>query len=124
MSEFTEQVMFVNYVDSNYPDVVCFSTLNGVPLTKGLARKMKQLNPKRGISDIIILEPKGGYHGLIIEFKKTGEKIFKKNGELYKDDHLYEQYTFLKKLESKKYFTTFAIGFEQARKIINEYMKQ
>jgi len=122
MSEFTEQVMFVNYVDTNYPDVVCISTLNGVPLSKGLARKMAQLNPKKGISDIIILEPKGEYHGLIIEFKRTGEKVFKQNGELYKNDHLHEQYNFLKKLGSKKYFTTFAIGFVEARKIFCEYM--
>lgn len=124
MSEFLEQVMLVNYAYSTYPDIVCISTLNGVPLTKRLAKKMAQLNPKRGISDMIIMEARGGYHGLVIEFKKTGEKIVKKNGQLYKNDHLREQFNFLKKLDSKKYFATFAIGFKEGKKIIDSYMKE
>lgn len=85
---------------------------------------MAQLNPKRGISDMIIMEARGGYHGLVIEFKKTGEKIVKKNGQLYKNDHLREQFNFLKKLDSKKYFATFAIGFKEGKKIIDSYMKE
>lgn len=64
----------------------------------------------------------GIYHGLMIELKKTGEKIVKKDGT-YKTDHLKEQAEVLSKLQAQGYYAVFAIGFEQAKNIICQYMK-
>ena len=122
MSELQEQEMLVNYIEVNYPEILPVSTLNGFKLPIGLAVKAARLNKKRGIPDLIILEPKGKYHGLMIELKRTGEKIYKKNGELYENDHLREQDKILRHLRSRMYYARFCIGFEEARDVLNKYM--
>ena len=122
MSELQEQEMLCNYIDVNYPEILPISTLNGFKLPMGLAMKAARINKKRGIPDLIILEPKGDYHGLIIELKRTGEKIYKQNGELYENDHLKEQDKILEHLRSRMYYAQFCIGFEEARDVLNKYM--
>jgi hypothetical protein len=62
------------------------------------------------------------YHGLFLELKKEGARIWKKNGDPA-DAHIAEQKELLSKLTVKGYKAEFAIGFEQAKKMIDEYLK-
>lgn len=114
--------MICNYLRSNYPDVIFFSDLSGVKLPWGLAHKVASLKSQRGIPDLVILEPRNGYHGLIIELKKTGNNPYKKNGTLKSDPHLQEQAEVLNHLTSLGYHAQFAVGFEHAKNIITEYL--
>lgn len=93
-----------------------------VLILKQIIRTLFSLSEK-GLPDLIILEAANGFHGLCIEMKRTGEKIFKRNGELLKDAHLHEQYALIKKLQAKGYYAVFCIGFEAARNVIEKYMK-
>jgi hypothetical protein len=76
----------------------------------------------KGYPDIIIDEPRGQYHGLRIELKKTGERVKKRNGE-WASEHIGEQAEILEKLRSKGYMAEFAVGFDKAKEIIETYMK-
>ena len=50
-------------------------------------------------------------------------KLFKKDGELLRDAHLFEQYNTILKLREKGYYSDFAVGFENAKKVIDNYLK-
>lgn len=127
MSEAIEHEILCNYIKVNYPDVVFLSDSSGISFTsngkKNWAKinQIKRTRSSNGIPDLIILYPSSGYHGLMIELKRTGEKIYKKDGSL-KTDHLKEQNEVLHILESLGYVARFAIGFEEARKLVDEYM--
>lgn len=82
---------------------------------------------------MFIAEPKVGtvdrltntqrfYPGLFIELKKDGTRIYKKDGTLVADQHIREQHTLLVELERRGYMARFAVGFDQAKQIIDEYL--
>lgn len=122
MSELIEHTMVCNYLRANYPDVIFFSDLSGVKLPWGLAHKVASLKSQRGIPDLVILEPRNGHHGLVLELKKTGNNPYKKDGTLKKDPHLEEQAEVLQHLTALGYHAQFAVGFEDARNIITKYL--
>lgn len=112
-----------NYVRLHYPDVIFMSDGSGLKLPQGLAKKYSALKSGRGIPDLFIAEPRGGYGGLFMEIKREGTVIFCKDGKLRKDEHLYEQANILDKLMHKGYASYFAIGVRMATDIIDEYMR-
>jgi hypothetical protein len=91
-------------------------------LTIGQAVQIKNLRSSKGFPDIVIYEPKGDYHGLFIELKVEGVKLFKKDGITFVSDHIYEQNIMIMDLRRKGYFADFAIGFDQAKARIDWYM--
>lgn len=121
MSEAIEQEILCNYIRTNYPGIVFLSDASGIKMTMGQAVKWSKLKSHRGIPDLIILCPRNGWHGLMIELKRTGEKIYKKDGTL-KTTHLNEQWEVLSILEYHGYIARFCIGFEEARDLLNKYM--
>lgn len=72
--------------------------------------------------DILIFEPKGKFHGLCIEFKREGEKLFKKDGIQHVTKHVQEQDELLQRLSKKGYYATFSIGYEETKHLIDSYM--
>ena len=99
------------------------SDLSGFRLPQGLAVKAKKMRSSRGIPDLLILEPRGNYCGLLIELKREGMNPFKKDGTIKSDIHLEEQHLMLKNLEAKGYKATFASGYDIAKEIIDNYLK-
>ena len=117
------------YLQTEYPDVIYrFDIAADLKLTKGQAAKHKRLHPKRGYPDLFIanrhydLENCVDYHGLYLEIKAEGNSPFKKDGSLKKDEHLEEQWEMLQELEKRGYVARFATGFEQAKKLIDDYL--
>lgn len=108
------------YLKAQYPHVIFTSEASGLRLTIGQAKKMKALRSSSGLPDLWIMEPQGMYHGLFIELKAEG--ILKKNGQ-YKSDHIQEQAIILEKLRLKGYAARLVVGFEEAKRIIDTYMK-
>ena len=124
MSEYSEHKAVCDYIKLQYPKVIFTSDLSGVWLPKGLAKKCKPLKSSRGIPDIIIFEARGGYHGLLIEMKRTGQGIYLKGtGKLKKNKHLQEQAILHWRLKKEGYYCDFAVGFDAAIEIIDWYMK-
>jgi hypothetical protein len=67
----------------------------------------------------LLVEP---YHGLFIELKKAGTRIYKKDGTLVSNAHIREQFDMLESLRQAGYKAEFAIGFDEAKNIIDEYL--
>ena len=88
--EFDLQKAICRYLSYQYPDVEYMSdTIANLKLTAQQASRNKAIQ-KNGFKcpDLIILEPRNGYHGLFIELKL--ETPFKKDGSIKAsaNDHL------------------------------------
>lgn len=123
MKESDLQVMVADYLRLRYPNVLFHSDFgSGIKLTQGQAMKQKRQNGgRRGWPDMFIAEPKNGLHGLMIELKKSGTRLKKKDGT-WASSHLEEQNEVLNKLQKKGYAAYFAVGFEEAKDIIDDYL--
>lgn len=134
MTELELQAQVADYLRLQYPDVIFHSDFgSGIKLTMGQAIKQKRLNggrrswPDMFIAKVSTITAEDGnkyrYAGLFIELKKDGTRIFKKNGELVADEHIREQYEMLSRLYKEGYMAEFAVGFDEAKKIIDRYLR-
>ena len=121
MSEQLEHEQVCRYISNNYPDILFTTDLSGIYLHPTTAKKIKHLKSCRGFPDIFILQPNKNFKVLFIELKKTGEKIFKKDGS-YKTEHLQEQSQVIQRLNNLGYLATFCIGFDSAIETIDIYL--
>jgi hypothetical protein len=113
------------YLHVQYYDVLFLSdTIANLKLTKMQAIRNKRIQ-KEGFKtpDLLILEPRNGYSGLFIELKIATP--FKKDGQIKAStkDHLKGQLESIEKLNQKGYKACFAVGFEETKKIIDDYLK-
>lgn len=120
--EETLQIAVSTFLKVQYPHVVFTSESSGVRVGIGAAKKMKAQRSNCKLPDLIILEPKGEFHGLILELKTEGKSPYLKNGELSKQEHVQEQNRTLEKLRNKGYYACFAVGFDAAHEKIEWYM--
>jgi hypothetical protein len=70
---------------------------------------------------MFIAKMMNGKGGLFIELKKEGTKLKKKDGT-WANSHIAEQAETLMKLRSEGYEATFAVGFDEAKEIIDNYL--
>lgn len=132
------------YLKAQYPKVI-FRTdfAAGIRMTMGQAVKHKSLQAGRAYPDLFIAEAypnsfkrakiseginRGSdgmfavkYLGLYLELKREGTRLWKKNGEPV-DVHVAEQNQVLSELTYRGYKAEFAIGFDEAKKLIDEYL--
>lgn len=128
MTELDLQQQVADYLKENYPRVIFHSDFgSGIKLTIGQAVKQMKLNGgRRAWPDMFIAEPnKVGhnliYFGLFIELKKGGVRLKKKNGE-WASPHIAEQAEMLERLRFRGYKAEFAVGFDQAKELIDNYL--
>lgn len=132
MTEADLQIQVADYLRLQYPDVLFHSDFgSGIKLTMGQAIKQKRQNGgRRAWADMFIAQPKefdvGQISwrkkcGLFLELKKEGTRLKKKSGE-WATPHIAEQADVLQQLQSVGYAAEFAVGFEEAKKIIDGYL--
>jgi len=123
MSEKTLHRSVCDYLKYQYKNVIFNSDLSGATkLTIGQAVAMKNLRSNRGWPDLFIAEPRGRYHALFIELKTEGTKLYNKLG-LPATPHIGEQLDCLVDLRIRGYKAEFARGFDEAKILIDEYLK-
>jgi len=122
-SEKSAHKAVASFIRQQYPNVFFMSDASGLRVGMGIRLQLKDTRSKHKQVDMYILEPRGGYHGLILELKRLGETVYLKDGTLSKDEHIREQAETLEKLSELGYFTAFAIGALNAIDIIREYME-
>ena len=135
MKEHDIYILIADYLRYQYPNAIYrFDLAADLKLTMGQASKHKRLQRYRGYPDLFIAEPKVSEEaiqnwdvksfraGLYLEIKKPGTRIFKKDGTLVSDEHIREQFDMLEELRRRGYAAEFAIGFEGAKKLIDEYL--
>ena len=122
-----EQLHFqvATYLKMRYPKVIFLSEASGARVSMGLALKLKKMRSAHTHLDVYILQPKlvqneQLYCGLILELK--AKNIFKKDGTLLKSDHLDDQQKTIDLLNERGYMACFACGFDEAKKIIDNYL--
>jgi len=123
MKESELQEAVARYIRIRYPEVLFHSDFgSGIKLTKGQAIKQKRQNGGiRGWPDMFIAEGRGKCRGLFIELKKDKTRIKKKNGE-WASEHIAEQAQLMSRLRGRDYEAQFAVGFDEAVDIIDEYL--
>ena len=90
------------------------SSLNGVPLSPGLAAKMRRMGMTRGVVDVFLPIVRGGYAGLYIEMKRS-------NGV---PSHLSaSQKEFISFAREQGYRAEWCKGWIPARELILEYLE-
>lgn len=122
-SEFELQKAVCRYLDMQYPNVLYISdTIANLKLT-GPQQVRNKLIQKQGFKcpDLLILEPNKSHNGLFIELKTKSP--YKKNGEIFKNDHLLGQQHSIDQLNQKGYLCCFAWGFEDIKKLIDDYIE-
>ena len=122
MSEKSVHLSVVNYLKLAYPRVLFRSdTGAGMKLTIGQAKSQKSIQNGMAWPDLFIAEARGGYFGLFIELKDEGVKVVSKLGKPT-TEHIKEQADCHLQLRNKDYLAFFCCGFEQAKKMIDQYM--
>ena len=106
-SEQSEQVELVDWLEHTYPYALFTASAGGMRTSIGTAIKMKRAGYRKGCPDILIFEPRGIYHGLMIELKR--EKNAKKS-----DD----QIRWIVELATRGYKAEFCFGCENAKSLI------
>ena len=133
MTELELQAQVADYIRLKYPSVLFHSDFgSGIKLTMGQAIRQKRLNggrrswPDVMVAETVLKHQEGrtytAYSGLFIELKRPDVKIRKKNGELVANEHIREQFDMLEQLRQRGYEAHFACGFDEAKKIIDEYL--
>jgi hypothetical protein len=137
--EENDTLWLVKYVQSEYPEAIVecdyAASLN---LTNSQRIKLMKTRSEDGMPDVRIYYASRGYHGLVIEMKKEGTVIYKKDGTLRKSpytrkfirygklfikrgDHNQEQHDTLMKFEKLGYCARYAIGRNHAKELVDRY---
>lgn len=109
--ERTEQIAFANDMRLYFPKVLWTISVAGAKIPKIVWILLLKMGYSSGTPDIWILEPKGKYHGLIIELKKV------KGGRISE-----EQIGWLEELNLRGYRACRCNGAGEALTVVTEYM--
>jgi hypothetical protein len=120
------QKQVCSYLRMQYPHAIFRSDYaSGLKLTMNQAVQHKRLQSSRSWPDLFIYSAQRGYHGLALELKKDGTRIYlttgPRKGKLSSDLHIQEQAAMLQQLNDEGYFARFAVGFDKTQKIIDWY---
>lgn len=110
------------YIRLQYPHVMFRSDLGGVRLTPGLRARSANLQSGRAWPDLFIAQPVSPWYGLFVELKKEGSVVYLRTGHLSANLHIQEQAAALTRLGANGYLAVFAIGFDQAKQVIDDYL--
>jgi len=114
-SESSEQRALINWArlrSATMPELgLLYSIPNGGARDVVTGKRMKDEGVKKGVPDLCLPVPRGGFHGLYIELKRIG------TGRVSK-----EQNWWLERLAEQGYRATVCFGFDDARRTIEKYL--
>ena len=106
------QINVVNWFNYQYPqyedDLHHFANERKCSMRQGVT--LKRMGVKKGVTDIFIGLPCGGYYGLWLELKTEGGKLSK------------EQKEFIDRKNARGYLALAAWGFDDAVNAIKDYL--
>lgn len=122
-SEDKLQERVADFLRENYPDVIFDANSKNIKMSVQKGAQMKRMGKAKSWPDMFIAEARQGYHGLFIELKKEGERIFQVNQpKKYANEHVEAQAEMHKQLRARGYKAVFAVGYQQAIDVIRGYL--
>lgn len=116
-TESEEQINFIQWCKRNveeYPQLdKIFAIPNGGLRNKLTASRLKLEGVKSGVPDLFLPVAGNNFHGLFIEMKRLKGGVLSTNQKKWK-----------LLLEEENYLVEVAKGFEEAKKIIIDYLEQ
>lgn len=110
------QMNLTTWIKLMYKDALFFHVPNGGKRNAIEAAKFKRMGVLAGVSDLILLEPRQGYSGLIIELKTK----YKGKYGVVADS----QEKFLIKASRRNFKVAVCYSFEAAKDLINDYFSK
>jgi hypothetical protein len=114
-TESAEQAKLVEWADLNrgqYPELSLLHAIpNGGYRNITTATRLKAEGVRAGVPDLCLPVARGGYYGLYIELKAKGGRVQGNQRE------------WLQQLTAQGYKAVVAFGFNEAREIIEEYLR-
>ena len=116
MTEHEEQVALMHLVEihkGRWPELgLLFAVPNGGDRHPAVASKLKAEGVKKGVPDLCLPIPRGGYHGLYIELKRQKKSQISP-----------EQIAWLQALNGQGYRAEMCLGAAAAWEVIQDYMR-
>ena len=114
-NEHLAQTLLIKWFRLQYPLMAkcLFAIPNGGARHIGTALKLKAEGVTAGVSDLFLMIPANGLHGLFLEMKADKSARLQQN-----------QIDFLNLAESMGYGAEVAYGFQEAQKIIQKYLHE
>lgn len=116
-TEDEEQIALFNWAGlaaGAHPELrLLFHIPNGGSRHKAEAGRFRAMGVKSGVPDLCLPVARGRWHGLFLELKRT------KGGRVSP-----EQAAWIRELEAQGYCAVVSYGWEQARREIEEYLRQ
>lgn len=91
---------------------VTYHVPNGGQRSKSTGAAMKRQGVKSGVSDLVVMDARGGWHGLYLEFKASAPHT----AALAQSQH-----DWLALAEERGYCAVLAVGLEEAKAVLREY---
>lgn len=109
-----------------FPELaLMFAIPNGGERDKRVAARLKAEGVKRGVPDICLPIPRGGFHGLYVELKRPDSDVKTASGsKRRKGGVTADQTDWIARLREQGYGAASCVGFEQARETIIAYLSQ
>jgi hypothetical protein len=111
-----------DYIRAQYPNVLFMVSASGFNTDNRKGAQLARMqNPSKGWPDLFIAS-NNHYAGLFIELKPEKASLKKKDGT-WASDHIENQSKVHNMLNARGYKAEFAVGFDEAKKLIDSYLK-
>ena len=112
-SELHVQIAVVNWLKSNFPEILYCASAGGMRTSLSVAKKMKASGYRRGFPDLGIFHPTNNHNSLFIELKANKKCYASK-----------EQKQWIMDLKNRGYYATVCKGFDQTIDEITNYLNE
>lgn len=111
------------YLKTNHPTIPFTCDMSGVNLSKAQARQsaMNRANLYK-VPDLLIFVRKPNFGMLALELKKLSVRLFKKDGNFVKNQHLEEQRDSILWMRKHGQCADFSVGYVATIQKINDYL--
>lgn len=111
--ELLVQIAVVNWLKSNFPEILYCASAGGMRTSLSVAKKMKASGYVKGFPDLFLYHPTMSKNGMAIELKANKKCYASK-----------EQKQWVKDLNARGYYAVVCKGFEHAIEEITNYLNE
>lgn len=120
-SENSVHYQVAQYLKIQFPTILFHTDSSGELRTEAQRFRMAKINKGAKWPDLFVVHPINGKFGLFIEIKKDSSDLYLADGVTLKNDHVKGQAKILAHLNGLGFVAKFGCGFDECKKIIDDY---